>query len=353
MKMVGPMFEGNSWKLFVVVAILLVAGGFLLLSGPQAQKTQASGLASMPELEKIPVSPQEKTKVSFGYTPISYYLPAFVAKEKGFFAEEGLDVEMVKFETVNNAMEALVNDNIQLSMAGYPTLFALQAASPGEFKMFGHAFETMERNQHAILVPVNSKVKSIEELKGKKIGTYTGSTQKLYINLIMKKLGFEEGKGYEIVQVATSLQVQAFAAGQFDALLTIEPYVTISLEKGVGRVLVQNPRGKYVLDPLPAGPAGAVSAKLLQRDPATAQKIVRAIEKAVEYINANETDARKVLTKYVPIAEQAALKIGLYNWKVRPTAVDMQSVQQMADLFHENGELKTGIDAGTLWLPQG
>ena len=236
-------------------------------------------------------------------------------------------------------------------MAGYPTMFALEAASPGQFKMFGHAFETTERNQHALLVPVNSTVQSIEGLKGKRIGTYTGSTQKLYISLIMKKLGFQEGKDYEIAQVATPLQVQALAAGQFDALLTIEPYVTIAKDKGVAKVLVQNPRGKYVLEPLPAGPAGAVSTKLLERDAATAQKIVRAMEKAVAYINENEAEARKVLAKYAPIDEQTALRIGLYNWKVQPSAGDKQDVQKMADVFFENGELKKRVDTQSLWLP--
>ena len=340
------MFAGNSEKLIVLIAVLLLAGGFVFFVSQPSQPapiTQAA-VAIMP-------LPQEKTKISMGYLPIAYHLTAFVAKEKGFFDEEGLDVEMVKFETVNNAMEALVADKVQLSMAGYPTMFALEAASPGQFKMFGHAFETTERNQHALLVPVNSTVQSIEGLKGKRIGTYTGSTQKLYISLIMKKLGFQEGKDYEIAQVATPLQVQALAAGQFDALLTIEPYVTIAKDKGVAKVLVQNPRGKYVLEPLPAGPAGAVSTKLLERDAATAQKIVRAMEKAVAYINENEAEARKVLAKYAPIDEQTALRIGLYNWKVQPSAGDKQDVQKMADVFFENGELKKRVDTQSLWLP--
>ena len=340
------MFAGNSEKLIVLIVVLLLAGGFVFFVSQPSQPapiTQAA-VAIMP-------LPQEKTKISMGYLPIAYHLTAFVAKEKGFFDEEGLDVEMVKFETVNNAMEALVADKVQLSMAGYPTMFALEAASPGQFKMFGHAFETTERNQHALLVPVNSTVQSIEGLKGKRIGTYTGSTQKLYISLIMKKLGFQEGKDYEIAQVATPLQVQALAAGQFDALLTIEPYVTIAKDKGVAKVLVQNPRGKYVLEPLPAGPAGAVSTKLLERDAATAQKIVRAMEKAVAYINENEAEARKVLAKYAPIDEQTALRIGLYNWKVQPSAGDKQDVQKMADVFFENGELKKRVDTQSLWLP--
>ena len=340
------MFAGNSGKLIVLIAVLLLAGGFVFFASQPSQQASITQAAVA-----ITPFPQEKIKISMGYLPIAYHLTAFVAKEKGFFDEEGLDVEMVKFETVNNAMEALVADKVQLSMAGYPTMFALEAASPGQFKMFGHAFETTERNQHALLVPVNSTVQSIEGLKGKRIGTYTGSTQKLYISLIMKKLGFQEGKDYEIAQVATPLQVQALAAGQFDALLTIEPYVTIAKDKGVAKVLVQNPRGKYVLEPLPAGPAGAVSTKLLERDAATAQKIVRAMEKAVAYINENEAEARKVLAKYAPIDEQTALRIGLYNWKVQPSAGDKQDVQKMADVFFENGELKKRVDTQSLWLP--
>ena len=341
------MFAGNSGKLIVLIAVLLLAGGFVFFASQPSQQASITQAA----VAITPFPQQEKIKISMGYLPIAYHLTAFVAKEKGFFDEEGLDVEMVKFETVNDAMGALVTDKIQLSMAGYPTMFALEAASPGGFKMFGHAFETNERNQHALLVPVNSTVQSIEGLNGKRIGTYTGSTQKLYISLIMKKLGFQEGTDYEIVQVATPLQVPALAAGQFDALLTIEPYVTIAKDKGVATVLIQNPRGKYVLDPLPAGPAGAVSTKLLERDAATAQKIVRAMDKAVAYINENEAEARKALAKYAPIDEQTALRIGLYNWRVQPSAGDKQDVQKMADVFFENGELKKRVDTQSLWLP--
>ena len=93
------MFAGNSGKLIVLIAVLLLAGGFVFFVSQPSQPapiTQAA-VAIMP-------LPQEKTKISMGYLPIAYHLTAFVAKEKGFFDEEGLDVEMVKFETVNNAM---------------------------------------------------------------------------------------------------------------------------------------------------------------------------------------------------------------------------------------------------------
>jgi NitT/TauT family transport system substrate-binding protein len=338
---------GVGWKKIVAAVIVLafiVCAGILLLA-PEEKPT--AGMVAA----KSTVSAQaQKTKIKVGYGPFTYSLPWLVAKEKGFFQEQGLDAEMVKFETFNQLMEALVQDKIQFGGAGYSTLFAMESTAPGQLKTFGNAVETMQKYQSALLVPVNSSVQSIYELRGKKIGTYTGTTQRLWIQLIFKKFGWEKDKDYEIVQVAPTLQVQALAAGQFDALFTIEPHATVSQEKGVARVLVANPRGKYIMDPFPAGPLGVLSTKFLQENEETARRIRVAVEKAAEFISKNEVEARKTLPKYVPLDEETSLKMGIYAWKESVSEKERQDVQKLADLLHENGELKNKVDTRAMWL---
>ncbi len=60
------------------------------------------------------VTPQELTKIKVSVTPFLSYAPIFIAKEEGFFAEQGFDVEFVRFDKTAEAIPALAQGQIDV-----------------------------------------------------------------------------------------------------------------------------------------------------------------------------------------------------------------------------------------------
>jgi len=290
-------------------------------------------------------------EIRVGYQPFTSDLAIFVAMENGYFNDEGVVPRLAMFRSTTDFLNALVADRIDVAgIIGAPTLFAHECEKPGLIRVFLPAVETQQRYVAAFLVPKGSPIQSISELRGKTVGTYSGTTQALNLKYILSKF-FDPEKDARIVQVSSELQLQALAGGQFDALLTIEPYRTLGVAKGIARVLEENPRCKYIMSPFPAS-AMAVSNTYLQRDPEAFKKYYRAIRKAVDFINAKPSEAKAILPKYTELTKEVAAESNVYEWQY-DEAVDKAKFQELADLYSERGVLTKKIDAVGMFASPG
>lgn len=272
--------------------------------------------------------------VRMAYLPSSSCLPLFVAVEKGYFKEADIDVELLKFGATNDALNAVLAGRADGTPGfGISSFIAIEAKTPGALKIYMPCVEDENNYANNLLVPNKSEIKSIEQLNGKKIGTFTSSTQTLYLKLIMAKV-LPVGKEWQIVQVDDKLQLQALVANQFDALFAIEPLGTKAVSEGVARVLVANPRGKYLFSPFPAG-ANCFSSEFIKSKPELAGKVAQVFIKAVKDIRNDPKAARLILTKYAPIEPAIADKVGLYSWWL-PGAEDWTAVQRLSDMLFDN-----------------
>ena len=292
-------------------------------------------------------------KILMGYMSVSTGLPLFVALERDMFKQEGLFVEGIRFESVNQAMNALIAGRIDgVQGVDFTTFMAIEQNTPGQFKMFWSCADTKQKFTNGLLKRKGSSFNSIHDLKGHRLGTYTGTTQLINVKVILRRLGIDPERDLEIIQVGRQIELQAFDAGQFDALFTIEPNVTIALEKGIGEVLEENPRVKYIYDPFVAGGA-VLSTRFIEERPEDVKRIVAVANEAIEYIRNNEEEAKRYLPKYIPITESIALKTGLYEfWKLGEE--DQHAMQSLADIYFHEGALNVSIDTSTmlLYLPQ-
>jgi ABC-type nitrate/sulfonate/bicarbonate transport system substrate-binding protein len=259
-----------------------------------------------------------------------------VATEKGVFQAFDLEVEGIKFQTANEVMNALLRDEIDcIAGIGLPTYFAIQQNTQDQFKVLWCAVETKDKNVNSLLVPADSKVSSIEQLKGKKVGTFTGSTQLMNVKSFLKHF-MDPEKDVQIIQISPQLQIQALAAKQFDALFSIEPIPTIAVHRGIARILLDNPRS-YIMDPFPAG-AAVASTKFIDRAPEAASRLAKAMNSAIDSIRADEQGAKQLLPKYTPIDSAIAPLSRLYEWW-KTDEINQSVVQKLADLLFEWGEL--------------
>lgn len=289
-------------------------------------------------------------KVRIGYIPFNADLPFFVSQEKGYFIEEGIKVDALRFGDSGQAMNAMLAKQIDL-VAGltFSIFFSAEQESPGKFKLIIPFAEVKSKLMSALVVGPDAKIKSLSDLKGKKIGTYSGPTQLLYLKLFIKKIGLNPDKDITILQVASDLQVQALLAKQFDALFTVEPYGTIAIQQGAGKILLENPRYHYITAPFWSGATG-IDSEFCHKHLGTVGRIYKALAKAVDFINNQETEAKRILAKYTPLDESTALKSGLYKWFKVEESIDYSSVQKIADYMYEYKLLNKQLDAKELFL---
>lgn len=293
--------------------------------------------------KKVPSGP-----IRIGYIKVSSCLPFFVALEKGYFGNEGVTVEPVLFANSNEGTNALVANKVDGIVGfGLSTLFSVETVSPGQFKVYMPCVETSDNFVNWLLLRPDSTLKSIADLKGKKVGTYEGASLLKVLKLLLKKF-MDPDRDVTIVQVPKSAQIQGLVARQYDALFTIEPYATIALAEGYAKPLEENPRVKYLLDPFPAG-ANAFSVSFMEDSPAQIKSIYRALKKANNFIRENPAAAKATLPKYMPLSPEVAAKTGIYRWW-NAEELDMKAVQKYADLMTELGILQKPMNVSLLFL---
>src|SRR4030042_745695 len=117
--------------------------------------------------------------VKIGYLRIVMSLPTFVAQEKGFFAEEGLKMELIPFDSGTAIMDALLAGRIDcIGSTGTPGFWFAAQTAPDRFKIFLLYGTTSlkDDNSFSVVVKKDSPLKNLKGLKGKKVGTYPGAT---------------------------------------------------------------------------------------------------------------------------------------------------------------------------------
>jgi NitT/TauT family transport system substrate-binding protein len=229
---------------------------------------------------------QEPTRVSFGYQPFGSNLTFFVAMEKGFFKEQGIEVIPEKIISANDAANAVVNGSI-VGNATVPlnVMLNIEENQPGLLKIFMVKATSRETWSDYMLVKKGSSIDSIAKLKGKKVAGYPGSAQQVLLKLILRQ--FMNDADIITVELPPNLQLQALEAGQIDALLTYDDIAITGLQNNVARVLEENPICKYVVNPLYSFPY-VLSSQFIREQPQVARKIRDAMYKAADYIKTNE-----------------------------------------------------------------
>jgi ABC-type nitrate/sulfonate/bicarbonate transport system substrate-binding protein len=283
-----------------------------------------------------------------GYLPVLVNLPLFVALEEDYFEKYSLNVEAVEAQSPNHIVDAMISGNLDgAGILADNILFAAEAQYPGEIKIFHTTDETKEEYVASIIAPKNSDIRLPKDIIGKKIGVYSGLVQVLFLKSIVAGMGYNPETDVEIIEIAPNLQLQGLEAGQYEALSTVEPYVTVAKSKGIAKVIISNPRVKYIQDPFPSV-ATPVSSDFLDKNNKAAIAYLSAMADAIDFIHENPEKAKFYLSKYTPIDEEIASKVTLPRFN-KFGEEDRNNMQKYADWMFENGLLKKKIDVDSMF----
>jgi NitT/TauT family transport system substrate-binding protein len=273
-------------------------------------------------------------KVTIGHLAVVPSLPTYVAMEKGFFTEQGLEPELVLFQSGTDIVDALVAGRIDAECMGAITgnWFAAQGA-PDKFKIFlVYAADSNVDNTMVVVVKKDSSMKDLKGLQGKKVGTFPGATSVALAKAIIRKK--TDPNKVIFTEIPPPNMIQALAAGQIDAYFSPEPFGMIAVYQGIGRYLIKSPCTLLGLKKGIVGGAFSFSAKFLQERPEVAKKVKAAIEKGADYIKTNEQEARGFLSKYTPLPPPVAARIPFEKW-IKIKNLYKKSPQLYFDLLYK------------------
>src|SRR3989344_3642698 len=187
----------------------------------------------------------ERQDVKIAYLPVTWALPFYLAIEKGYFVAEGIEVEPIKFDSPNLILNAIVSGQVDFGATSTATGIAAIAdhANPGKLKIFavgGSSTAVSDAINEGLIVAKDSTIVSISDLRGKKVGILPSIQWRTIARHIFAQNGLSE-KDVTLVELAPGLHVQALQVGQVDALLTIEPMLTVAEKSGISRNLVDAP----------------------------------------------------------------------------------------------------------------
>jgi NitT/TauT family transport system substrate-binding protein len=280
-------------------------------------------------------------------TRFSAILPMYVAEEQGMFEANGLEAEWLDVRDPGHAGKLLAAGKADLVISTFANIVPIEARRPGSLRLLFPASETSADPGSYILVRPDSPIQSLADLGGRRIGTYSGPSQKAYALIVLEELGYREPEDVRLVQVAPSAQVQGLFGGAFDALFTVEPYASVALVNGA-RPLATGVRTTIISDPFWVGSA-AVPAGLAEAQPTLVPRLQRALDSAVRYIGEHEAEAREVIARRIGIDRAVAQRSGLYDWVVYPNAEQLAQIQEAIDLLHQERMIDASVDVFTVF----
>ena len=178
-----------------------------------------------------------------GYIPVMNFAPAFVARELGYFAEQGLDVELRAFAGGSEMIAQLATGDLDAGFGGAgPGLFnAVNQGLPVKIIAPGHS----EGNPVATpLVVAKSKcesgeIRSVADLKGKRVAINAPGATEYWLSQALAQGGLEIDD-IDLQTLAFPDAVIALETGAIDAAILGEPTATLAEQQGIGVRLTTN-----------------------------------------------------------------------------------------------------------------
>ena len=292
-------------------------------------------------------------KVKIGVFPSSSALPFYVAQERGYFKDAGIDAEAVIFNAAPLTVQALVTGDID----GASNLVTLEGANidqrrPGTLSYISLNGQNAQYITEQFVVKSSSTAKTLQDLKGAKILSAPGPANLGAAKAVLKAAGLEEGKDYTIQEQQMGVHLGALQAGTFDAGYTLEPLASVMISKGVARRLEAGVISTYLLgrkDALAFAAGGALAGKFITDKPEVAARFATAWARAIKDVE-SDPKVRELLPKFMNTAPDIAPTVPLAKMEMVKalTPQDMADFQKFIDIGVQQGVVKGAIDAKTL-----
>lgn len=291
-------------------------------------------------------------KVRLGINNVISDVVFHIAQERGFFADEGLEVEFVVFDSGPKMIAPLGAGQIDAG-AGASSAGLYNAAARGiNVKIVADKGSTPPHFDYMPLMVrqdllESGKVKSVADLKGKKVGLVgPGAATNAKLAHILEKNGLKESD-VQSVFIGYPQQVAAFTTGAIDAAITTEPSAAQAVEKGIAK--------RFVVDGYPNQQVAVLlfNGDFIAQRRDVAQHFMNAYVKAARVYNAATEGGKfngqgaeaviKTIMKSTGLKDPELFSKMIPNGVDPNGAVDMQSLRADLKYFTDHGYLERPV----------
>jgi NitT/TauT family transport system substrate-binding protein len=282
-----------------------------------------------------PAAAQE-TKVGIGISGWTGFAPLTLANQAGIFKKNGLDVSIKKIPQKDRHL-AIASGDIQCAATTVETWISWNANGVATKQIF-----QLDKSYGADGMVVRNDIASIKELKGKTIAASAPGTAPYFtLAWFLKKNGLSV-KDVTVVNLEPAAAAQAFVAGQNDAAMTYEPYLsTVRAAPDKGKIIATTLDYPMIMDTFGCTP------KFLADNPKAAKALADSYFEAVEMTAKEQAKAYEIMGADVKQSgEQFGSSAKYLRWQDKAAnqkffAGELQAFsKEAADLLLEIGIIK-------------
>ncbi len=227
-------------------------------------------------------------KLKIGHSTWVGYGPFYIAQEKGFFKEEGVDVEFVIMEDTALKIGAMFAGQIDIAASTadeFPSYL-----KPGKTVRYVMAVDYSNGGDGVVS---NKDIASIAGLKGKRVAFEQGTISQYFLNVLLKRSGLTQAD-IETVNMTAADAGTAFVAKQVDAAVTWEPALSLGANAAHGKLLASSAEMPGVIVDVLAVTGDTAAAKS-----ADLKAFARAWYRALDYLAKNPDESYAIMARGV------------------------------------------------------
>lgn len=276
-----------------------------------------------------------------GYLNITASAPLFVAEDRNFFQENDVCVETQVLATSNQLVDAIAADQLDyvVEASAVPAL-ALQLRSPGRFFVTAVSTISQEQPFDAILVNTSSTTAELQDLSGKKIAVFPGTTATNLLKAFLEEKGVDTSE-IEFLPTPPQNLLAGLRSGAVDAAHVYEPAWTIGRNDSTLRQLYGTVYGEQ-LSPNPQG-ISILNRRTAESRPNETARLVRAFDQALTYMRQDRDSMNTVLANHFTLPGNTIEDMHIL-YMTPHEEIDWNSLDRYVDLLIAVGELESRPD---------
>jgi NitT/TauT family transport system substrate-binding protein len=295
-------------------AAYIFAGFIILFTAAACQR----------EPKKVP------RKLNIAFQEWVGYGPLYLANEKGFFKEEGINLVFID-EQLDSARRDAFKAGMLDCEAGTIDLLVSKRAQGVAIT----AVLELDRSLGADAIVASQDIKKLEDLIGRKVALARDDVGETFLSYLFRDAGFSLDK-VDIVPKSPEEVAQAFLNGEADAAVTWEPFLSQALQRPGAHMLISTKdKPGIIIDTL------NIRQDLIKDNPRLVKSLIRAWFRAVKYYKDHPLEASEIIARHYNItAAEYREKVKGLLWVDYNEQLDAAYLKNWIEVFKNIAEIK-------------
>ncbi len=271
-------------------------------------------------------------KVSIAFQKWVGYGPLYLAKEKGFFKEEGIELVFID-EQLDSARRDAFKQGMLDCEAGTIDLLVSKRAQDTPIV----AVLEIDHSLGSDGIVATEEIRTIEDLIGKKVAFARDNVGETFISYLF----YKKGLSLEDITIVPKGPDDAdawltFLNGEVDAAVTWEPWLSKAAERPGGHILISTKdEPKIIIDTL------NVREDIVKNNPELVKGLMRGRFKALKYYKENPVEASEIIARHYDITpEKYRIQVEGLLWEIYATQIRSDEEREWIKAFNIISELK-------------